>query len=1123
MHERRTSSRSRRALALATLLTLAALPLAASEKGSEGAEYGRNYDLRVVAERGSVRAPSAAQLAAVARLAAEVPGVRAEYHPETGATRKLANASGFVTRADRSHDPVQVALAFVAAEVDLLGLAPGDLEDYEVTDEVYSATSGVTHLYLRQRSGGIPVYNGQLHVNVASDGRILLLNNQFVPGLASAANATAPALTAADAVVAAGRHLGAAAPAAPRVVATYPGAQQVTRLIADQLSLEPVEARLMYLPAGADARLVWNFQLWTLDHDHVFDFTVDAVDGRVWTRYDWVADATYKVYPPPIESPLNATPAPPGDGRVIETDPWDLTASPWGWHDTNGAPGAEFTITRGNNVHAWEDSDGNNTEPGSPAGETECGASISCEFPIDLTQHPSTYRPAAVANLFYWNNIIHDTQYLYGFDEVAGNFQVNNYGNGGAGNDHVRALAQSGAGTCNANFLTPADGSPGRMRMYICANVSPTRDGDLDNLVIVHEYGHGISNRLVGGPSNVSCLGNQQQGGEGYSDWWGLVYTHEPGDQGTDVRPVGLYLIGSGIRPQPYSTDPTVNTYTYETIGSVAVPHGVGSVWAQAAWEVYWRLVDDHGFEPDIWNSTSGAGNIRALHYVSQGLKNAACSPTFLDVRDGIIAAAASLNGGEDVCRIWEAFAAFGLGEDASTPGPNSTSATNGFALPLICSFGTAGDDARVCAGTSHVQDVLVGPAFTSPPVDMSAVGHPAGTTAGFSENPVAGPLPKTIQLTIGNTAVAGAGTYTIDVTADDGVSNYTDSFALTVDVGTPAAPALVSPPDGDVGTARKPLLTWSPVATAASYSVEIATDAGFTNIVASASGLAAASYAVTTNLAVGTLHYWRVVSENACGTSAASAVFEFTTGIPSVLLVDDDDNAPNVQDRYQTTLNSLVVYDVWDVVAQGGEPTFADMSGYKTVVWFSGDRFTGSTSPSAGPQAASQTALSLYLQNGRCFFLSSQDYAWDMLGSGTQAANAFMAEYLGFSQVASDSGDYTRVDGENVYSAFQDLTLTYSGLFSDFSDELTLGSGQTAFRGDLPAGNTKLGATSKLGSTYFSTFLAFGLEAMSEVNRAAVLQHFFDTCQAEVPLFADGFESGNSCAWSTGAAAACP
>ena len=413
-------------------------------------------------------------------------------------------------------------------------------------------------------------------------------------------------------------------------------------------------------------------------------------DGRIWTRFNWVSDASYKVYAQPTESPNHVQPPqplPPADGRTLEVDPQDATASPFGWHDTDGIAGAEFTIMRGNNVHVYEDSDSNNVPP---AVEPDCGATLVCDFPIDLTMEPAAYTDASVANLFYWNNTIHDVQYLYGFDEVAGNFQFNNYGNGGLGGDDVRAEAQDGSGFNNANFSTPPDGNQPRMQMFLFNITTPGRDGDLDAGIIVHEYGHGISNRLVGGPSNVSCLSNLQQPGEGLSDWWFLAYTPQPFHTGETVRGAGTYVLGQpidgpGVRPQPYSTDPAVNDYTYESISTLSVPHGVGSVWAQAAWEVYWALVDEHGFDPDLHNPAGGSGNQRMMLYVNEGLKNSACSPAFTDVRDGYIQAAVDNFGGEDVCTLWEAFAAFGLGVDASSGGPNSTSAVNGFELPPEC------------------------------------------------------------------------------------------------------------------------------------------------------------------------------------------------------------------------------------------------------------------------------------------------------------------------------------------------------------------------------------------------------------------------------------------------------
>ena len=64
--------------------------------------------------------------------------------------------------------------------------------------------------------------------------------------------------------------------------------------------------------------------------------------------------------------------------------------------------------------------------------------------------------------------MVHDLTYQYGFNEAAGNFQVNNYGKGGVGGDDVRCESQDGSGTNNANMSTPAnDGGRPRMQMFL--------------------------------------------------------------------------------------------------------------------------------------------------------------------------------------------------------------------------------------------------------------------------------------------------------------------------------------------------------------------------------------------------------------------------------------------------------------------------------------------------------------------------------------------------------------------------------------------------------------------------------------------------------------------------------
>ncbi len=674
------SSRSWPALLLAGLVTAGG--------GSAAWGQARHFDARE-GQQVTKTDPTALQLTAAARLRADVADLAVEFEDSTGATRSLWNQTGYLTGADRSADAQSVALKFVANHLDLLGIGEADLAGYEITDSVYSAVTGATHLYLRQVHQGIPVHNGQLHVNVNREGRILSVNNAFVPEIGQdRGRSPEPGRTAIQALEAAAVHLGLQTGKVVPVSDPRGDPRQTQVFQAKGLSTEPIKAQLVWVPVGrGDVRLAWQFIAHVPGTDHVYEMTIDAKTDQVWIRYDQTADADYKVYPLPAESPNHITPVPPADARATLINPQDGTASPFGWHDTNGAAGAEFTTTRGNNVHAYEDRDANNAPP---AAGVNCGVTLSCVFPLDLTLAPSAYIAGAVANLFYWNNIIHDVQYQYGFDEAGGNFQANTYGRGGTGNDDVLAEAQDGGGTNNANFSTPADGSRPRMQMYVWTAPTPDKDGDVDNGIVIHEYGHGISNRLVGGPANVSCLGNSQQPGEGLSDWWALAYTHEPGDLGTNARGIGTYALnqatsGLGIRTQRYSTDPAVNTWTYASMSGMAIPHGVGSVWAQGAWEAYWALVGVHGFDPNLYNAFGGSGNQRMMLYVNEGLKNTACSPTFLNVRDGIIQAATDNFAGEDVCTLWQAFAAYGMGTNAVSGGSGSTSPTNGFNIPVAC------------------------------------------------------------------------------------------------------------------------------------------------------------------------------------------------------------------------------------------------------------------------------------------------------------------------------------------------------------------------------------------------------------------------------------------------------
>ncbi len=311
------------------------------------------------------------------------------------------------------------------------------------------------------------------------------------------------------------------------------GPDRARTLPAAGISRSPIPVQLVYqLTDEGDLQLAWNLGIDELSSQHWWQIRMDAASGEALDTNDWVDNDSHRVFNPPTEAPSFG-------GRTLVSNPANATASPFGWNDTNGAAGAESTLTTGNNVNAYTDTDANNVpDPGSQPDGT---ASLTFDFPLDLTQQPSTYRPAAVSNLYYLNNRIHDIAYHYGFNEAAGNFQVNNYGRGGvAGNDAVLAEAQDGSGTNNANFATPPDGSPPRMQMYLFTGTSPQRDGDLDNGVIIHEYGHGISNRLTG--SSVNCLDNAEQAGEGWSDFFGYMLTMPNGTEPAGGRGMGTYV-----------------------------------------------------------------------------------------------------------------------------------------------------------------------------------------------------------------------------------------------------------------------------------------------------------------------------------------------------------------------------------------------------------------------------------------------------------------------------------------------------------------------------------------------------------------------------------------------------
>jgi len=678
---------------------------------------------------------------------------------------------------------------------------------WELTSRHISSASGIEHIYFRQTIDGIPVYGSESSIHLMPGGEVLSANDRFVSNTGQLrSGASAPSLTATQAVQRAASLLNYNINGSLNVIQRGNDSVQSTVLSGGGISLSDIPVSLVYqLDQNGQLVLAWDLSIESINQQEWKSVRIDANTGDLVDTADWMTSCNfdhdhsqhgdveldynanlydipnydelmakqasaagcsecYQAFEIPLESPFFGP-------FTTAVQPADPIASPFGWHDTDGVPGAEFTVTKGNNVDAYEDGD-------NPGYQPDGGATLDFTgYPFDQNYTPANqYEDAAITNLFYWNNIIHDVMYQYGFDEVAGNFQENNYGNGGNGSDSVDAEAQDGSGTCNANFATPPDGSNSRMQMYICNN----RDGDFDNMVIIHEYGHGISNRLTGGPSASGCLQNTEQMGEGWSDWYGAVMTMQAGDLGTDARGVGTYLFGqgpngNGIRPFPYSTDLAVNPQTYDDIKTSAVPHGVGSVWATMLWEVTWSLIDEYGWDPDIYNFTGDvnqdAGNVQALALVTEALKIQPCSPGFVDGRDAVIAADQALYGGANVCRIWDAFAKRGLGVSAQQGSSNSRSdGVEAFDTPSGVADFTAPED--VCAS----EEVLTGVGGGSP--FGGVYSGPGVTDDGNGSTYTFDP------------AAAGVGVHTITYTVSAGPCSVASSDSDTIEVlAVPAGP----------------------------------------------------------------------------------------------------------------------------------------------------------------------------------------------------------------------------------------------------------------------------------------------------------------------------------------------
>ncbi|MHA3774436.1 M36 family metallopeptidase [Verrucomicrobiota bacterium sgz303538] len=677
-------------------------------------------------ERGdSASKPSRDAENAVTALRARLPSATVDWDTDMGVPRLIHAQGRFLTGARGeggavataaadipNNDPLRGVKAFLTEHRALFGHGPEALDAATKKRDHIDSHNGLRTVIWQQMVDGIPVFEALLKAHVTARGELVNIGTSWVRDAAAAADAgsrnraalvAAPRISAAEALALAGSSVGDRV--SKEQVEGSSDAEGTTRRQAfSATELSDASAELVWMPLGADAlRLCWQAIFSSKARGAMFLALIDVETGEILLRRSLtedISDATYRVFtsdsPTPL-SPGHATPSsvqPPQVSRALITlQALNTTASPAGWIEDG------VNETRGNNVDAHTDTDANNV-PDTPRPQ---GSPYRVfDFPLDLTQGPLTYKDAAVTQLFYWCNFIHDKLYELGFTEAVGNFQNDNFGRGGVGNDAVQADAQDSSGTNNANFSTPPDGSPGRMQMFLWTGPTPDLDGAFDAEVVLHEYTHGLTNRLVGGGVGISAL--QSRGmGEGWSDFYSLAFLAESGD---DVH--GNWARGGysrtlyngtftenyyfGGRRYPYSTNLTKNPLTFKDIdptqasAHTGIPrnpivgttadevHNVGEVWCVALWEIRANLISKHGFV---------VGNQLALQLVTDGLKLSPANPNFLQARDAILQAELVLSGGANRNELWAAFAKRGMGTSASSLSSSTASGVvEAFDLP---------------------------------------------------------------------------------------------------------------------------------------------------------------------------------------------------------------------------------------------------------------------------------------------------------------------------------------------------------------------------------------------------------------------------------------------------------
>lgn len=684
------------------------------------------------------------------------PTAEVTISPVTGAL-EILRSSGFLSKASR-RDARYIALDFIQKNRELYGLDEADIANLHYVGESVNETSGLRLAIFEQKVNDRLVFQGELKISIDRDGRIIQSLGNLAPYATARASKIENLISPQEALVKTMATVDVALDVNAMSSPDSKADQFDAKIKVDDRQITgEVESKIVYFPVAPGIIIpAWAQVIWGKDADYYA--LVDAADGTLLFRKNIRSEqsthqARFRVYVQtdgvtPADNPAPQSPSsltagfqPPSilPSIVSMLTAQNITASPNGWIDDcpGGVCGANQTQTLGNNALACLDRtagatnvcdtagvsllDGN----GRPTGNADAFGRNRDFLGTTARDFESTFLPApqggnpeagqdsdstaatvapflrgSVTHQFYVTNWYHDKLFALGFTPAARNFQINNFGGGGVGNDRVLVDVQDGQAVDNANFSTPPDGSSGRAQMFnFTGPVTTDRDGGLDAEILIHELTHGTSNRLVGNGSGL--IWDVGAGmGEGWSDFYALSLLNNTNAD----DPNAPYVSGSyatykafgfttyvdnytyGIRRFPYSTVNTVNPLTWADVddvtnnlsggiapspldfngGGAMEVHNAGEIWANTLWEVRSRVIAD----PAGANGDVPTGNNTTLSIVTDAMRSfTPNNPSFIQGRDALIDADCAANAAcPNELSIWGGFADRGLGYNAIAP-----------------------------------------------------------------------------------------------------------------------------------------------------------------------------------------------------------------------------------------------------------------------------------------------------------------------------------------------------------------------------------------------------------------------------------------------------------------------